>query len=158
MLNTVALLNVAVVFLIVAVPVVAPNVNAVAAPKAFTVVLLVLKSVIVPVVDAWITGLLPSMLNTVAFPNVAVVLLTVKVPELAPKANAVAAVKAFTVVEVEVSMLKDEAVEVMSPPLTAKSPLTVKRPVDAFSKNDAVVDPVKTDWLDPSPALFTNNG
>jgi len=52
MLNTVALLNVAVVFLIVAVPVVAPNVKAVAAPKAFTVVLLVLNNVTVPVVDA----------------------------------------------------------------------------------------------------------
>ena len=52
MLTTVAFENVAVVFLMVAVPVVAPNVNAVAAPKALTVALLVLNKVTVPVVEA----------------------------------------------------------------------------------------------------------
>jgi len=50
--TTVALVNVTVVFLIEAVPVAAPIVSAVAAPKAFTVALLVSKSVTVPVVEA----------------------------------------------------------------------------------------------------------
>ena len=48
----VALVRATVVFLIVVVPVVAPKVSAVAAPKAFTVVLLVLNKVTVPVVEA----------------------------------------------------------------------------------------------------------
>ena len=52
MFNTVAFVNVAVVFPTVNVPVAAPILNAVAAPNALTVVLLVLNSVTVPVVDA----------------------------------------------------------------------------------------------------------
>ena len=52
MFTTVAFENVAVVFLIVAVPVVAPIVKAVAAPNALKVALLVLNNVTVPVVDA----------------------------------------------------------------------------------------------------------
>ena len=52
MLKTVALVKVTVVFLIEAVPVAAPRVIAVAAPNAFTVALLVLKRVTVPVVEA----------------------------------------------------------------------------------------------------------
>ena len=48
----VALVRATVVFLIVVVPVVAPKVSAVAAPKALTVVLLVLNKVTVPVVEA----------------------------------------------------------------------------------------------------------
>ena len=52
MFTVAALLNVTVVFAIVAVPAEEPMFNAVAAPKAFTVVLLVLNKVTVPVVDA----------------------------------------------------------------------------------------------------------
>jgi hypothetical protein len=98
MLTTVAFVNVAVVLPTVNVPVAAPIVNAVAAPKALTVVLLVLNKVTVPVVDAWIVGALPLILTTVAFVNVAVVLPTVNVPVAAPIVKAVAAPKALTVV------------------------------------------------------------
>ena len=52
MFTTVAFVKVTVVFLIDAVPVAAPIVKAVAAPNAFTVALLVLNNVTVPVVDA----------------------------------------------------------------------------------------------------------
>jgi hypothetical protein len=96
-LTFVAFVNVAVVLPTVKVPVDAPIAIVVAAPKALTVVLLVLNNVTVPVVDAWITGALPLMFTTVAFANVAVVFLMVAVPVVAPKVNAVAAPKAFTV-------------------------------------------------------------
>ena len=98
MLTTVAFVNVAVVFPTVNVPVAAPILIAVAAPKALTVVLLVLKSVTVPVVEAWITGALPLMLKAVALLKVTVVFLIVAVPVVAPNVIAVAAPKAFTVV------------------------------------------------------------
>ena len=98
MFTTVALENVAVVFLIVAVPVAAPNVKAVAAPNALTVVTFALNNVKVPVVEAAIVGSLPLMFTFVALENVAVVFLIVAVPVVAPKVNAVAAPNAFTVV------------------------------------------------------------
>jgi hypothetical protein len=98
MFTTVALENVAVVFLIVAVPVVAPNVNAVAAPNALTVVTFALNNVKVPVVEAAIVGSLPLIFTFVALVNVAVVLPTVKVPVAAPIEIVVAAPNALTVV------------------------------------------------------------
>ena len=158
-LKTVAFVKVTVVFLIDAVPVAAPIVRAVAAPKALTVVLLVLNKVTVPVVDAWITGSFPLMFNTVAFPKVAVVLLMFTVPVLDPREKVVAAVNALTVVDVPVNILNVVAVDVKSPPFKATSPCMVRLPFVALRRNDVPVPAVFTIWLvEPSPTKFTNSG
>jgi hypothetical protein len=95
----VALANVTVALLIVAVPVAAPIPIAVAAPKALTVVKFVLNSVRVPVDDDASVGFVPLTFTVVAFDKVTVALLIVAIPVAAPIPIAVAAPKALTVVK-----------------------------------------------------------
>jgi hypothetical protein len=93
-----------VTFLIVPVPVVAPNVKDVAEPKAVTVVALP-RNVIVP----------DAPVNVVAFGKATVVLLIVVVPELEPKARVVAAPPMLSVVTLAFNTFKEAVAEVMSP-------------------------------------------
>lgn len=85
-------------FSVVPLAVLEPNVTAVAEPKAFTVDRFVLKSVSVPVELVAMVGLAPFMFSVVAFESVTVAFATVAVPVDEPKFNDVAAPKAFTVV------------------------------------------------------------
>jgi len=96
--NEVALGFANVTLLTVNVPVDAPNVVAVEAPNAFTVVKAVLNSVRVPVDVEAIVGETPLMLRAVALVNVTVGLAIVAVPVEAPRANVVAAPPMFSVV------------------------------------------------------------
>jgi hypothetical protein len=93
-----------VAFLIVPVPVVAPNVKDVAEPKAVAVVALP-RNVIVPDVPV----------NVVAFGKATVVLLIVVVPELEPKTRVVAAPPMLSVVTLAFNTFKEAVAEVMSP-------------------------------------------
>jgi hypothetical protein len=125
MLNAVAVVPVIVGMPIVSVPVAAPTAIVVAAPNAFTVVALVLKTVAVPVAVVVISAPLTarSPVTTV------LALLIVAVPVAAPILTVVPAPAKFTVVAVALTKLNVVAVVVMSPPLTAKSPVSVTSPV-----------------------------
>ena len=108
------------------IPVAAPITSAVAAPKALTLVRLVLKSVSNPVEEEARVGFAPSTLTVVALGKVKVALLIVAMPVAAPITSAVAAPAKFILVAVPLIRLNVVAVVVASPPLIATSPVNVR--------------------------------
>jgi len=104
----------------VVVPVVAPMLSVVAAPPMFKVVAVALTRLKVVAV------VVRSPPLTAKSPEITVLaLLMVVVPVLAPMLSVVAAPPRLRVVTVDWRRLNDVAEEVMSPPLTPKSPVTV---------------------------------
>jgi hypothetical protein len=144
MFTAVALLNVIVGFAIVNVPVLAPKFIAVAAPKAFTVVRLVLNKVNVPVEVPATVGLAPFILNVVALLNVTVAFAIVAVPVAAPMVNVVAAPANEMLVDVVLNNVN------VATPLTTVGELSVVVPPGVAPILTLVVD----DAAPPVP-MFT---
>ena len=149
--------------LIFVVPVAAPISSVVAAPAKFTVVALALTRLNVVelvVISPPLTARSPVTVAprstvsepfSVVFKSTSKLFRTIVVPVAAPKFNAVAAPKAFTVVLVAARILTVTALEVMSPPLTARSPVTTVLALRIVVV--PVVEPIVT--AVPAPAKFT---
>ena len=99
------------------VPVPAPTAMVVPAPPKFIVVAVVLAKLNVDVLTVKSP---PSILTS---PSTSKLLLMLVVPVAAPSSNVVAAPNALTVAAVAFSKLNVVAVVVISPPLTARSPV-----------------------------------
>ena len=122
--NAVALVPVIVGLPITRVPVAAPMLTEVAAPKRLPVRALVLKTETVPLLEVTMDGLAPFKFRVVAFVPVMVGLATVRVPVAAPTFNEVAAPPRFRVVAVVLARLKEAVETVRSPPSMLTSPST----------------------------------
>jgi hypothetical protein len=119
----VALAIVTVGLLMVIVPVLAPTANVEAAPNAFKVVAVVFNKLNV----VWLVVMSPP--RTSKSKSTCKLFFTLVVPVAAPMLTAVPAPAKFTVAAVAFIKLNVAEVVVMSPPLTAKSPVSVTSPV-----------------------------